>query len=147
MIGTVASLLVSFDRMAVSRPDLRAADVVAALRDRLPSGSGFDAPPTVEIRPARRKGAPPELRIRAPFHLMNGAGFYVGWTTYRITVRPAWNGGIDVTIRGPDADGLREYVADTYHHALTRPAEAAFTAGEGWRLLPLPAPPPVPADG
>jgi hypothetical protein len=125
--------------MTASRPDLRAADVVKTLVDRLPHGSGFDAPPTVEIRPARRKGAPPELRIAVPFHRMNDAGFYVGWVEYRIAVYPAWDGGIDLTIRGPDADGLREYVETTYFNTLSEPADADYIPGEGWRLLPLPA--------
>jgi len=139
MRGSVASLLAAFNAMTDHDGRLKAGAVYRALLGRLPSGAGFGVPLSVSWGRPFAPGAAAPLIVVTEYHRMNDAGFYVGWVRYALKVTPSWGGGIDVTIRGPAADGLREYVAEVYHAALCEPAEAVFAMGEGWRLLPLPA--------
>ena len=56
--------------------------------------------------------------IKAQYHVMNDAGYYIGWYTYKIIVKPTFQHGLDFTITGRDYNGLREYVGDCVYNAL-----------------------------
>ena len=52
---------------------------------------------------------------------MNEHGFYAGWTKHMVTVRPSLAFGLDVRIGGRDRNAIKDYLAEVFLHALTRP--------------------------
>lgn len=85
------------------------------VRDHMPSGSGVDHGCQVDLNASKRN----KLVIIVPFHCMNQDGYYVGWRTYRITVRPAFQ-SIDVAVSGRDYNGIKDYLGELFHEILTR---------------------------
>jgi hypothetical protein len=45
---------------------------------------------------------------------MNETGFYEGWTEHTIRVKPSLAWGFDLSISGPDRDGIKDYIADVF---------------------------------
>jgi len=88
------------------------------LADMLPSGSGIDCGTVLE----RDECTASKLVLICEFHHMNDAGMYDGWTTHKIVVTPLFD-GIDMKIGGRDRNDIKDYLADTYHHALTQDVE------------------------
>jgi hypothetical protein len=83
-------------------------------RNILPSGSGIDNGTRIDTGKCR----PTTLVLRADYHKMNENGYYTGWVSFKVTVRAKFE-SIDVNVTGRNVDSdLREYLADTYHHAL-----------------------------
>jgi len=80
----------------------------------LPSGSGIDNGTRVTDVSAAR------VKLECSYHHMNDTGHYDGWTEHVIRVTPTF-AGIDVKVSGPDRNGVRDYLGDVYHHALTHP--------------------------
>ena len=78
----------------------------------MPSGSGFDAG-TKMVRASDR-----EIVMSAGFHHMNENGYYDGWTEHTIRARATF-GGFDITVSGRDRNGIKDYIADTFHFALS----------------------------
>lgn len=89
-----------------------AQDRLAQLVDLLPSGSGIDSGTKLESADASK------IVLSAGFHHMNDGGYYDGWTHHKITIRPRFD-GIDVTISGRNRNDIKEYLHQTYHHALS----------------------------
>lgn len=83
------------------------------LADQLPSGSGLDRGTKIDLDRSRAD----RIVLIAPFHHMNEHGHYDGWTDHVIIVRPAF-GGIQVDVRGRNRNGIKDYLAEVYHHAL-----------------------------
>lgn len=50
---------------------------------------------------------------------MNDAGYYDGWTSYRVTVYPSFVYGLDIRISGRDRNGIKELIRTRFHDALT----------------------------
>lgn len=89
-----------------------ALDSLAA--DHLPSGSGFDA----GSRFIAEESRPDRLIFATSFHHMNDSGFYDGWTEHRVIVTPEFAGfGLKVT--GRDKRGIKDYIAESFHQALS----------------------------
>lgn len=84
-------------------------------RDELPHGSGIDG---TAIPLDLDASTPERLVFVVPFHPMNDHGSYVAWTTFKITVRPSLQFGIDLRITGRDYNGAKEYVAEAFSQAL-----------------------------
>ena len=84
-------------------------------REYLPSGSGFDSGCYIELDESRRD----KIVIRCDFHHLNENGFYSGWTTHRAIVTPCLLFGFALRITGKDKDGIKEYIADSMHCALS----------------------------
>jgi len=91
-------------------------------REFLPSGSGFDSGCSVNFEKSGKW-----LYIDCPFHVMNETGYYTGWHNFTVIVKPDLISDIDLSINwyGPadgetDIDGLKEYILDTIHVALTQ---------------------------
>lgn len=82
--------------------------------DLLPHGSGIDAGCSVDLE----KSDESRLVIDVPFHLMDPNGYYCGWRDYRVIVRPAFD-GISIRVTGRDYNGLKDCLAELFHHALT----------------------------
>ena len=81
----------------------------------LPSGGGIDMGPKLDTD----KSTPEKLVFHFSYHHMNENGYYDGWTDHTLTVRPSLQFGIDTRISGRDRNQIKEYLFDTFHHALT----------------------------
>ena len=86
----------------------------------LPSGSGFDAGSEI----CRDKMNDEKFVILTAYHVMSEHGYYTGWIeNIKITVKPAFVGGFDFSVKGRfsdfhDAYGLKDCIEDTIHHIL-----------------------------
>ncbi|MBL1176659.1 hypothetical protein [Pantanalinema sp. GBBB05] len=105
----------------VAQPDLehRWETHLTELEALLPSGSGFDSGCVVN----RERSRADRLVIVAPFHPMDQNGSYLSWRQYRVIITPSLTNYFDMEVTGKypkDADGVREYIADTFQAALTR---------------------------
>ena len=97
------------------------ARLVELCRDYLPHGSGFDSGCTLNFDAS----SPDKLVFNVPYHHMNAAGYYDGWTDYRVTVRASLVHVFAVRVTGRDRDGIKDYVAETISCALGAPIGAA----------------------
>lgn len=88
------------------------------LTDALPHGAGFDSGCTIV-----HDGRTDRIVIVAPFHVMDSNGYYAGWEEYTIHVRPSLAHGFELScVKGRDRDGVKDYVMETIHAALSEPA-------------------------
>lgn len=85
--------------------------------NQMPSGGGFDNGTTLDL--ARSTGE--RLVFTTAFHHMNEQG-YDGWTEHSVTVRPAFS-GFTIAVSGRDRNGIKEYIAESFHTALAATAE------------------------
>lgn len=83
--------------------------------ERLPSGSGIDSGVKFEID----KSAPEKLVFSVPFHHMDENGYYDGWTTYKMTVKPSFWSGFDIKITGRDKNDVKEYLCVLFSDVFT----------------------------
>jgi hypothetical protein len=93
-------------------------DRIEQLVKELPSGSGIDC----GTKLVREKCTPHKLVFAVSFHHMNDVGMYDGWTEHVVTVTPSFD-GIDIHISGRNRNNIKDYLADTYHDALTTEIE------------------------
>lgn len=91
-------------------------------RSLLPSGSGIDAGTSIDIDSCSED----RLVLNFEFHHMNDTGYYVGWTRHRLIVKPSLLHGFTIKITGRDKNGIKEYLADTYHEALNQEVPEAL---------------------
>jgi len=84
--------------------------------DLLPSGSGIDNGTQIDIE--RSTGE--KIVLITSFHHMNSGGYYDGWTEHTVVIKPSLIHGIDLLITGKDRNEIKEYLYQTYWHALTR---------------------------
>jgi len=80
-------------------------------RDELPSGSGFDSTPEIDLD---RTNAT-RVVIHGGYHPMNEHGYYMSWRDFTITATAAFD-GIDVKCRG--AGEHNDYIAEVYYESL-----------------------------
>lgn len=93
------------------------------LMDELPSGSGIDHG-TKLVWEKTRKG---KIVLQADFHHMDENGGYDGWTEHEIIVAPDFD-GFEIKVTGRNRNQIKEYLADTYHYALSAEVEPFTTA-------------------
>ena len=84
-------------------------------REHLPSGSGFDSGSRID----RDESRPDKIVIATGFHHMNETGYYNGWTKHHVIVTPCLKFGFSIRVTGKDKNGIKEYIADTFHAALS----------------------------
>lgn len=101
----------------VNRDDAR--EKLDQLQSLLPSGGGFDNGTEIDLD----KSTPEKIVLNTSFHHMNDAGSYVGWTEHVVTVRPSFVHGLDIHVSGRNRNGIKEYIAETFHFALTQQTE------------------------
>lgn len=106
------------DHHRVNRDDALAK--LDELQSLLPSGSGFDAGTQIDLE----RSTPEKIVFNTSFHHMDEAGFYSGWTEHTVTVRPSFLWDFDIHVSGRDKNGIKEYIAETFHFALMQQAEA-----------------------
>ncbi len=96
-------------------------DTLNLLTGSLPSGSGIDHGTTIDLD--RSTGECVVLTM--DYHHMNDSGYYDGWTFHTIKVTPTFE-GFDLVIGGRDRNQIKEYLADTLHHALSQTITYGF---------------------
>lgn len=79
----------------------------------MPFGGGFDNG-TVFIW----SGAANLLAFDTRFHHMNGDGYYNGWTSHTVRVRPSLALGFLLTISGQDRNNVKDVVHEAFYDAL-----------------------------
>lgn len=93
-------------------------EMLASLKDCLPSGSGIDSGTTIEIADCLEN----LIVLSCSYHHMNYVGYYVGWTDHTIRVSPTFD-GFDLRITGKDRNDIRDYLGEVYYHALQQTIE------------------------
>ena len=95
------------------------------VRERMPSGSGFDNGTKLDWDASRSD----RLVFTTAFHHMDEHGGYTRWTEHTVTVRADLCSGFTLVVGGKDHNDIKDYIAETFHDALSRPeppvAEAA----------------------
>lgn len=86
------------------------------LLKHLPSGSGIDSGTKLDWDRSSEK----RVIFTLGFHHMDEHGFYAGWTEHTAIVTPSFD-GFDLKITGKDRNQVKEYLYDTYYHALRQP--------------------------
>lgn len=101
-------------------------DVIRTIeKEWLPSGSGFDSGTTFDGE--LKDGA---LSFVTAFHHMNEVGMYNGWTNHHVTVRPTFTRDLDIYVHGRNRNGIKDFIAEQFHHALTEKVEWVVENGE-----------------
>lgn len=85
------------------------------LKNYFPHGSGFD----MGTKLVYEKSTPNKLVFQADFHHMDEHGYYDGWSEHEVIVTPSLAFGFDVKVTGRNKRNIKEYISDTFHHALT----------------------------
>lgn len=86
-----------------------------------PSGSGFDVGTQIDMESSTGE----RLIFTTAYHHMSEHGYYQTWTEHRVTVRPSLVHGFTVTVNGPNRNGIKDYIAVTFRHWLSSPADSA----------------------
>lgn len=84
--------------------------------EHLPHGSGFD----VAVKYDDVKTCRDRIVLVGSYHKMNDVGYYVGWIDYRVTVRPAFISGREVSVVGGNND-FKDYAREVFDAALCLP--------------------------
>lgn len=92
-------------------------DRIRQLEQLLPSGSGVDAGTKVDVDVSTGD----KIVLHTSFHHMNENGFYVGWTSHMVIVRPTFIGDMNFKITGPNRNDIKEYLGDLFYEALRQP--------------------------
>ena len=91
-------------------------DYIAKLQSELPHGGGLDG----KVEFVREKCNATRVVIFAEFHHMDSNGYYDGWTDHEIIVT-ATHCGLCIDVTGRDRNGIKDYLAELFYDALTRP--------------------------
>lgn len=85
-----------------------------------PRGSGFDAGTQIDMEASTGE----RLVFTTAYHHMSEHGYYQTWTDHRVTVRPSLVHGFTITVSGPNRNGIKDYIAETFEHWLSSPADS-----------------------
>lgn len=80
----------------------------------MPSGSGFDGGTHFDHNKSHHE----RLVFVTSYHHMNTHGFYEGWSHHTVIVTPAFD-GFNLRVTGRDRNGIKEYIAETFHYCLS----------------------------
>jgi len=93
-------------------------DAVAGLerlvKDKFPSGSGFDAGTRLYLDNAK----PDRYAFKCDYHHMNDVGMYDGWTEHDVIVTPSMEWGFNLRITGRDRNNIKDYMGDCFQAIL-----------------------------
>jgi len=89
--------------------------LLALVKDKLPSGSGFDSGTTIDVE----RSTPERLVFSTSYHHMNEGGMYDGWTEHEVIVTPSLHHGISVRITGRDRNQIKDFIHESFRAALT----------------------------
>lgn len=85
------------------------------LKEHMPHGSGIDNGVKLDIE----RSSAEKLVFTVDYHHMNEDGYYDGWTHHVITVRSSLAYGLELKISGPDRNGIKDYLHETFFEALS----------------------------
>src|SRR5574337_494655 len=88
------------------------ARIDALVRERCPSGSGFNNGTKFDHDRSR----PDRLILRTAFHHMDENGFYDGWTEHDVIVTPSLEFGYAIRVTGRNQLNIKDYIADLFHY-------------------------------
>jgi hypothetical protein len=88
---------------------------IDTLEGFLPSGSGIDAGCKIDRENSTRN----RIIITFDFHHLHENGYYIGWTSHKAILIPSFIGGFDLRITGPDKNGIKDYLIDTFYDCFT----------------------------
>lgn len=97
--------------------DIHRERISEMVSEYLPNGSGFDSGTEIDL--AESDGET-RLTFRTSFHHMDDNGAYCGWTEHRVVVSPSLALGTSIRVTGRDKRGIKDYIGETFHHALER---------------------------
>lgn len=92
-------------------------DRIDQLLELFPSGSGFDKGTKLDD-----SSTPERLVFNTAFHHMNEGGYYDGWTEHQVIVTPSLEMDFHLRITGRDRNDIKDFIADSFHNALTQDA-------------------------
>lgn len=121
LIERIASLLAArenCERTGNTEWHIRHTQALHDLEKLLPSGSGFDCGSKLDLDASR----PDCLRFTTEFHHMDEHGFYDGWTSHTVIVRPSFVYGMDIRVMGRDRNGIKELIHEVFMDALQQVA-------------------------
>lgn len=101
-------------------------DALEVLARLLPSGSGIDNGTKIDVDASRTD----RIVLTFGFHYMDPNGYYAGWGDFKAIIRPAFH-GIELTIKGRDRQGIKDYLYQTYEYALTRKYVEHYDSDKG----------------
>jgi hypothetical protein len=90
------------------------------IKDRFPSGSGFDAGTKIDYEESTSE----KLVFISSYHMMDEYGGYDGWIDFKVIVTASLQFDFDLRIKGRFSklndhnSGLRDYIEDTFHFIL-----------------------------
>ena len=119
-IGALCVARANCERMG--NPEWHAKHTAAihlAVKDHLPSGSGFDNGTRIDMERSNAS----RLVFDTAFHHMHESGMYDGWTDHRVTVRPSFL-GLDITISGRERNQIKDLIADAFLTALSEEVQS-----------------------
>lgn len=97
-------------------------NIESLCRDFMPRGSGFDSGTQFDFDKSKSN----RLVFNTEFHHMNSNGYYDGWTSHNVTIKPDLVFGFTIAISGRDRNEIKDYIADAFHHALSSELEAQW---------------------
>ena len=89
---------------------------IKQLTSLLPSGRGLS---DVEFGETVK---PDRVNIHCTYHCVNHDGYYDGYRDYVITAKPSFLFKLELNIKGRDYNGIKNWLWDTFHFALTQEA-------------------------
>ena len=85
-----------------------------AIKNSLPSGSGFDNGTYL----VEDESGDSKLVFETAYHHMNSDGFYCGWTHHVVTITPSFVGKFDIKVSGVNKNDITDYIADIFSESL-----------------------------
>jgi hypothetical protein len=103
-------------------------EVVSALVEELPHGSGIDGTNAID------SCTDSKLVLAGQYHALNENGYYDGWYDFRVVVKASLVHGVlvEVTGRFGKYQDVKDYLAEIFQYALTREVMVSW---EGDKLL------------
>jgi hypothetical protein len=89
-------------------------ETIDALAEFLPSGSGIDSGTKIDLDRSHSE----RIVLTTSFHHMHNSGVYDGWTDHTVVILPSFT-GITVDVRGRNRNDIKDYLSETFYHALS----------------------------
>jgi len=91
------------------------------IKQHMPSGCGVDSGTQLDFE----KSTGEKLVFNCDYHHMNEHGYYDGWTSHTITVKPSLIHGFTMTIGGRNRNAIKDYLYEIFDVALRTTIDAA----------------------
>jgi hypothetical protein len=96
-------------------------DTLRELENSLPHGAGIDNGVKID----RENSSQDKIVLTFSYHHMNDGGYYVGWSDYKIAIRPTF-AGFDMKITGKNVNDIKDYLYDVFDVALREELEVNY---------------------